>query len=150
MSKRAILAAWVALTLAPAVADASEVTYSKTIRPIFEARCAGCHGPDSPEYPEWRRAKQQFLAELKGPTMATYAHLIYFTAWPDTGALMRRLDDGKGSPDGKVGNMYANLGGTEEERQKNLGLFKAWVGNWNLRRWKDVAKSDLDGVLVPY
>lgn len=150
MSKRAILAAWVALTLAPAVAGAGETTYSETIRPIFEAHCAGCHGSDSPEYPEWKRAKQQFLAEFKGPTMATYAHLIYFTAWPDTGALMRRLDDGKGSPDGKPGNMYVNLGGTEEERQKNLGHFKAWVGNWNLERWKDVTKADLDGVLVPY
>lgn len=43
----------------------------------------------------------------------------------NTGAMMRRLDDGKGAKDGKPGNMYQHLGGTEEERQKNLALFKA-------------------------
>ncbi|MGC9018073.1 MAG: hypothetical protein ACP5JQ_07880 [Caldimicrobium sp.] len=26
-----------------------EVTYRKHIRSIFEAKCIGCHGPDSPE-----------------------------------------------------------------------------------------------------
>ena len=150
MRKKAILSTLVVLALTPAVAGAAEVTYSENIRPIFESRCAGCHGPDSPEYPEWKRAKKKFLADSKGPTMATYSHLIYFTAWPDTGALMRRLDDGRGSPDGKVGNMYPHLGDSEEERQENLGLFKAWVGNWDLRRWKDVTKSDLDGISVPY
>ncbi len=148
MTKNAVLGACIALSLTPAFAG--EVTYSEHIRPIFEARCAGCHGTDSPEYPAWKKAKHKYLAEAKGPTLATYAHLVYFTAWPDTGALMRRLDDGKSSPDGQAGNMYAKLGDTDEERQQNLRLFKAWVGNWNLGRWKDVTKADLDGIRVPY
>ncbi|MRR36663.1 cytochrome C, partial [bacterium] len=71
-------------------------------------------------------------------------------AWPDTGALMRRLDDGKNAKEGKPGNMYKHLGTTEEERQKNLALFKAWVGNWNLKKWPEVTKEELDGVKVKY
>jgi hypothetical protein len=39
------------------------------------------------------------------------------------------LDDGKNTKDGKPGNMYQYLGATEDERQKNLKLFKKWVGN---------------------
>lgn len=138
------------LAATPGAWGAEEVTWSGQIRPVFEAQCAGCHGPDSPEYPAWKKDKAKHVEELKGPTMASYAHLVFFTAWPDTGALMRRLDDGKGSPEGKAGNMYQYLGGTEEERQKNLALFKDWVGNWNLKRWKDVTKEELDGVKVPY
>jgi hypothetical protein len=37
------------------------------------------------------------------------AALCRDTAWPDIGALIRRLDDGKGSKDGKPGNMYQHL-----------------------------------------
>jgi len=82
--------------------------------------------------------------------MDTYSHLIFYTAWPDTGALMRRLDDGKGVKDGKPGNMYQYLGGTEEERQQNLRLFKEWVGNWTLKRWKEFSKEDVEGIKVKY
>ncbi len=64
---------------------------------------------------------------------------------------MRRLDDGKG---GKPGNMYQYLGSTEEERQQNLKLFKEWVGNWTLKKWKDITKDitkeDMDGIKVKY
>lgn len=80
----------------------------------------------------------------------TYSHLIFYTAWPDTGALMRRLDDGKNTKDGEPGNMYQYLGSTEEERQQNLKLFKDWVGNWTLKRWKDITKEDMDGIKVKY
>ncbi len=149
--KRFALPALLAASLAlPAAAPAEEVTWSEHIRPLFEARCAGCHGGDALEYPAFKRDKDGQVAQGKGPRMDSYAHLVYFTGWPDTGALMRRLDDGKGSPGGKAGNMYAQLGDSETERQKNLGLFKAWVGNWTLNRWKDVTKDDLGAVLVPY
>jgi len=149
--KRAIYSVLLGLWICvPGPAGAGEATYSADIRPIFEAQCAGCHGPDSPEYPAWKKDKAKYMEEFKGPTMGTYAHLVYFTAWPDTGALMRRLDDGKGSAEGKAGNMYPYLGGSEAERQKNLALFKAWVGNWTLKRWKEVSKEDLDRIGVPF
>ena len=40
--------------------------------------------------------------------------------------------------------MYKHVGTTEEERQKNLALFKLW---WNLKK---VAKEELGRVKVKY
>jgi len=63
---------------------------------------------------------------------------------------MRRLDDGKNTKDNKPGNMYQNLGADEQERQKNLKLFRDWVGNWTLKRFPDLTKEDLAGIQVKY
>jgi len=41
---------------------------------------------------------------------------------------MRKLDDGKSTVSGKPGNKCQYLGETDQERQKNLILFKAWIG----------------------
>jgi hypothetical protein len=82
--------------------------------------------------------------------MDTYSHLIFYTAWRDTGALMRRLDAGTNTKDGKPGNMYQYLGDTEEERQKNLKLFKEWVGYWTLKRWPEITKEELSKIRVKY
>lgn len=124
---------------------AADVTYRKDIAPLFKERCAACHGADSPYLGDFEANKAKFEADLQGPRMDTYADLIFYVGWPDTGALMRRLDDGKNAG-GKAGNMYKRLGASEEERQKNLGLFKAWVGEgaWNLNRWK--ARGDVPGI----
>ncbi|MEW5746642.1 MAG: cytochrome C [Nitrospirota bacterium] len=128
-----------------------EVTYRKHIKPVVDAKCAGCHGKEAaPEYYAFKEEKDKWLAKGQGMRMDTYSHLIFYTAWPDTGALMRRLDDGKGSKEGKQGNMYQYLGATEEERQQNLKLFKEWVGNWTLKRWKDITKEDMNGIKVTY
>ncbi|MFZ6008270.1 MAG: cytochrome C, partial [Nitrospirota bacterium] len=97
-----------------------------------------------------KEEKDMWLSKGKGMRMDTYSHLVFYTAWPDTGALMRRLDDGKGSKEGKPGNMYQHLGSTEEERQQNLKLFKDWVGGWTLKRWKDITKEDMDGIKAKY
>jgi hypothetical protein len=56
---------------------------------------------------------------------------------------MRRLDDGKNTKDGKPGNMYEFLGGTQEERQKNLALFKQWVGLWTLKRLPELTREEI-------
>ena len=100
---------------------------------------------------------KKFEAQLKGPRMDIYADLISFIGWPDTGAVMRRLDDGK-STGGKPGNMYQFLGTTDEERQQNLKTFKAWVGpdGWILKRWQArgsvpaITKEELDKMQVKY
>lgn len=149
--KRQTVAAVLMGLVSATVAWGGEVSYRSDIKPIFDAKCAGCHGTDAaPEYHAFKAEKEKWLAKGQGMRMDTYSHLIFYTAWPDTGALMRRLDDGKSSKEGKAGNMYKYLGSTEEERQKNLALFKAWVGNWNLKKWPDVTKSELDGVKVKY
>jgi hypothetical protein len=137
---------------------AQDITYRKHIRPLVEQKCGACHGANAPYFGDFEEDKKKFESQLKGPRMDTYADLLFFVGWPDTGAIMRRLDDGKGAPDGKPGNMYKYLGATEEERQKNLNLFKGWVGvdAWKLNRWEArgkvpaISKEDMDKMKVKY
>jgi len=131
-------------------AQAAEVTWQKEIKPLFEKRCAGCHGADSPELGEFKKDKKKWTDRGIGMRMDSYSHLITFIGWPDSGALMRRLDDGSGKADKKPGNMYQHLGANEAERHANLEVVKAWVGNWNLKRWKDVTKEELSALKVVY
>lgn len=146
------------LTLVSGHAPSADVTYRKDIRPLWLKKCAACHDESAPYLGVFEEDKKKYEAMLKGPRMDTYADLITFVGWPDSGALMRRLDDGKSAADGKPGNMYQNLGSTEEERKKNLNLFKAWVGPdaWKHNRWDargkvpGVTKADLDKIKVKF
>lgn len=160
MSKRVALSAF-CMALAGSVfavqAAASEVSYRKDIRPLWESRCSSCHGKNSPLMPQFEEDSERYEARNLGPRMASYSELIYFVGWPETGALMRRLDDG--STAGTPGNMYQNLGDTETERQANLQLFKRWVGGddaWFLNRWNargevpGVTKDQLDRLKLAY
>jgi hypothetical protein len=128
----------------PAAAMAQEPTWRNDIGPVIAARCGGCHGAGAPEYSDW-----SLLAEDKrravGPRMDTYPHFMSYVVWPATGAMQRRLDDGKAAG-GKPGNMYQYLGGSDEERAKNLKLIKDWLGDgaWNLNRFK--ARGDVPGI----
>jgi hypothetical protein len=119
-----------------ASADANDLTWRKDIQPIIAARCAGCHGDSQPGFAEWNvaRVKDKDLA----PRLDTYAYFMNHVVWPETGAIMRRLDDGRGSPGAKPGNMYEYLGDNDVERARNLQTLKAWLGDgaWNLNRWK--------------
>ena len=138
-----------------ASAGAQDVTWRKDVEPIIKAKCGACHGASQPEFSEWMvlREKNNMLA----PRMDTYAHLMGYVVWPATGAMMRRLDDGKSSG-GKPGNMYAYLGGSDAERAKNLQVIKAWLGEgaWNLNRWKErkgvpgITKQQLEKVKAKY
>jgi hypothetical protein len=74
---------------------------------------------------------------------------LEFVKGKDTGAIMRRLDDGKNTKDGKPGNMYTFLGKDKEEREKNQKIFKDWVGSWNLKRKKDMTEEELKKVTAP-
>lgn len=125
---------------------ANDVTYRKDIRPLWEARCAACHGAQSPYLGEFLENKDKYKKLMQGPRMDTYADLIIFVGWPDTGAIMRRLDNGENTKDGKPGNMYQYLGDSDEERSKNFKLFRDWVGKdaWTHKRWD--AKGDMPGV----
>ena len=147
-----------ALIAFPAGSVAAEVTYRKDIRPVWEQKCGACHGASAPYLGEFKENSKKFEAQFKGPRMDTYADLIFFIGWPDTGAIMRRLDDGKGAASGKPGNMYQYLGANDQERQKNLTLFKEWIGKdaWNLNRWKArgkvpaITKDELNRIKVKY
>ena len=141
-----IFAASLAVILSSAPSLAADVSYRKDISPLWKARCAACHGAQSPYLGDFLDNEKKYRQEMKGPRMDTYADLIFFVGWPDTGAIMRRLDDGSNTIDRKPGNMYQYLGATDEERRANLNVFKAWVSEegWNLKRWDK--RGDVPGV----
>jgi hypothetical protein len=81
--------------------------------------------------------------------MDSDANLVVFVNGSDAGAVMRRLDDGKNTKDGKPGNMYNYLGSTDAERAQRLEQFRKWVGNWTLKRRKELTTSELAAIKVP-
>lgn len=148
--KRFLLGAvGVALSLPVMAAD---VDYRKDIRQLWQSKCSTCHGADAPYYGDFKADKEKFTAAMKGPRMDTYADLLFYVAWPDTGSLMRRLDNGKSGADGKAGNMYQYLGANDAEREKNLAVFKAWVGEdaWTLKRRDAISKEELMKIKAKY
>ena len=74
----------------PAIAQ--EVSYRKDIRPLWNVKCVACHGPSAPDLGEFEENKEKYKALSQGPRMDTYADMLFFIAWPDSGAIMRRLD----------------------------------------------------------
>lgn len=132
-----------ALVILAAPAMASERTWRNDIKPLFEAKCIQCHQASAPEYNDWELLDEKAREETP-PRMDTYPHFMSYVVWPATGAMMRRLDDGKIA--GKAGNMYQHLGDNDEERAKNLQTVKEWLGEgaWNMNRWK--ARNDVPGV----
>jgi len=138
---------------------AQDVTYRGQIAPLWQNKCIACHGAQSPERADFLLDEKGYAAKSQGPRMDSYERFIAFIAWPDTGALMRRLDDGSSAhAGGKPGNMHQYLGATDAERAANLKLVKAWVGDgaWNLNRWAArgdvpaVTKEQLQKIAVKY
>lgn len=155
--KAKLLAAVVVSTLA-LPGWAQDVTYRKDIQPLFKELCADCHGEKSPSLAEFKLDEGKYKKAGEGPRLDTYEHVMALVAYPDTGALMRRLDDGSSTPDKKPGNMYKFLGGTDAERAANLKTIKAWVGEgaWNLNRWSKrgdvpaITKEQLEKLRLKY
>ena len=155
---RVSLIAPLALALVALPALATDVTYRNDIRPLIKAQCGECHGDGAPTLAEFLLDQEKYKKDKLGPRTDTYADLMQLIGWPDTGAFMRRLDDGSNSADKKPGNMYKSLGENDAERAKNLALIKAWVGEeaWNLNRWAKrgdvpaITKEQLDKLKLKY
>ncbi len=126
--------------------DEKNPTYAADIQPIIKQRCLSCHGSSSPGVEEFKKENERFTKERKGPRMDTYENLITFVKGKDAGALMRRLDDGKNTKDGKPGNMYRYLGTADAERAARLDLLKKWVGKWTLKRRAEMTEDELKGI----
>jgi mono/diheme cytochrome c family protein len=146
---RMIIAVFVILVVAVPVFAAETVTYEKDIKGIIAKQCFSCHGSDAPTMEEFKRGEDGYKKKMKGPRYDTYANLMVVVKGSDAGALMRRLDDGKNTKDGKPGNMYTNLGSTDAERSANLQAFKKWVGNWTLKKKKELSKGELEAIKAP-
>jgi len=138
-------------------AAAQDLAWRKDIQPLIKERCGACHGANSPSYEDWNLDRKDFEAKKIGPRMDNYTDFMRHVVWPATGSMARRLDDGKNA-DGKPGNMYAFLGGSDQERATNLATIKRWLGEgaWNLNRWEArgnvpaVTKEQLDRVKAKY
>ena len=137
------------LMLTIPVIGETQTTYTKDIRPLFEARCSNCHGSNAPLVGEFKKDREKYTKIMKGPRMDSYALLVEFVKGNEAGAIMRRLDDGKSKDDKKSGNMYIFLGKDDEERQKNLKVFKGWIGSWNLKRKAELTPEELTKVTAP-
>ena len=137
------------ITLALLALAQEKVTYANTIAALVEKKCGECHGPKSPTMAEFDKDKDAFKKKDLGPRYDTYEHLMVVVNGDDLGALMRRLDDGKHTKDGKPGNMHEHLGETPEERAKNLELFKRWIGGWTLKRKNEVSEAERAAILAP-
>ncbi|MCX7247235.1 MAG: cytochrome C [Burkholderiales bacterium] len=142
-------------------AMAADVSYRADVAPLLKAQCAECHfaAAGAPTLQEFDLAKEKFTKDKTGPRLDTYETLVALIAYPDSGAFMRRLDDGTSQyAGGKPGNMYKYLGETDAERAKNLATLKAWLGQggWNLNRWKArgdvpaVTKEQVDKLVLKY
>ena len=142
-------------------AMAADVTYRADVAPLLKAQCAECHSAENgaPTLKEFDLDKEKFKKEKLGPRVDSYENLLVLIVYPDSGAFMRRLDDGTSQfAGGKPGNMYKHLGETDAERAKNLATLKAWVGEggWNLNRWKAregvpaITKEQADKLLLKY
>lgn len=139
-----------ALMTAAVSAAEPRVTYENTIKALVQQRCLACHGKDAPTLEEFNKDKQGYKKKMKGPRMDSYETLVVFANGKDAGALMRRLDDGTNTEDGKPGNMYVNLGDTDPERAANLKRFKAWVGNWSLKRSNELSDAERKAITAPH
>lgn len=128
---------------------APRVTYDNTIRHIVDTRCSDCHGTTAPSMEEFKKDQDGYKDKSLGPRMDTYENLMVMVNGSDTGAIMRRLDDGANTKDNKPGNMYRYLGGNDAERAANLALFKRWIGGWTLKRSKDITDEERKGILAP-
>jgi hypothetical protein len=135
-------------TSAALAAGKTGVTYEKGVKKIISERCLACHGSDAPTMEAFKKDQEGFKKAMKGPKADTYANLMIMVNGSDTGALMRRLDDGKNTKEGKPGNMYEYLGGTEVEKAANLTVIKDWVGGWTLKRKKDISADELKAILA--
>lgn len=140
-----LVAAW-ALAAVTGSAAAQSVTYENSVKKILADRCMGCHGAGAPTLAEFGKDKEGWQKKMKGPRFDNYANLMILVNGSDAGAFMRRLDDGKNTKDGKPGNMYVWLGSSDAERAQRLGVMKNWVGNWSLKRRKDLTEGELRSI----
>ena len=138
--------------------QAQETTYRKDVAPIIKAHCFDCHDSSAPSLVQFKTDEEGYKKQKLGPRLDTYMDMTALIVWPDTGAFMRRLDDGTSTPDKKPGNMYKYLGEAETARQTNLAVLKAWLGEnaWNLNRWQKrgdvpaITKEQLDLLKLKY
>ena len=142
--KHVLKVAAAAAALAFAAGAQAEVTYENSVKKVIDERCMNCHGKGAPSMEEFKKDEAGWKKKMKGPSMANYQDTMVMVNGSDTGAIMRRLDDGA-----KKGNMYNYLGKNDADRAKNHAVFKEWIGGWTLKRKKDITPEELKAIKAP-
>jgi len=137
-----------AVALAFAAGAQADVTYENSVKKIIGERCLNCHGKGAPSMEEFKKDEAAWKKKMKGPSLATYSDVMVMVNGSDTGAMMRRLDDGSNTG-GKKGNMYNYLGKNDADRAKNHAVIKEWIGGWTLKKKKDVTEAELKAIKAP-
>lgn len=137
------------VSLVPGLAAADTVTYENGISQLIKDRCSECHGSDAPTMAEFKADQEKYKKDKLGPRMDSYDSLMVMVNGSDTGAVMRRLDDGTNTKDGKPGNMYKQLGKEDAERAANLARFKNWIGGWSLKKAAEIGEDERKAILAP-
>ncbi len=132
-----------------AALTSENVTYETHVKDLIASNCLACHGSDAPTMDEFSKDPDKYTAMMRGPRYDSYENLLVVVNGSEAGALMRRLDDGTNKEDGQPGNMYQNLGASDEERQKNLAMLKQWVGHWTLKHADELTDEDRAKFNVP-
>jgi mono/diheme cytochrome c family protein len=145
--KHVLKVAAAAAALAFAAGAQADVTYENSVKKVIGERCLGCHGKGAPSMEEFKKDQAAFKKKMKGPSLATYKDTMVMVNGSDTGAIMRRLDDGTGG--GKKGNMYNYLGKNDADRAKNHAVFKEWIGGWTLKKKKEISEAELKAIKAP-
>jgi len=144
-----LLVAASALAALPGAAGAQSVTYDNTVKKIIAERCAACHISGAPSVAEFDKDREGWKKKMKGPKLDSYENVMILVKGSDAGALMRRLDDGKNTKDGKPGNMYNYLGKDAGDRAERLAKMKQWVGSWSLKRRNELSEAELKAITAP-
>ena len=92
---------------------ANAQSYRSHVQPMIKVQCAECHGAEAPTLAEFKLNEEKYKKEKLGPRTDTYENLLQIVVYPDSGAFMRRVDDGTHTADKKPGNMYKHLGENE-------------------------------------
>jgi mono/diheme cytochrome c family protein len=145
--KHVLKVAAAAAALAFAAGVQAEVTYENSVKKVIGDRCLNCHGKGAPSMEEFKKDQAGWKKKMKGPSLATYQDTMVMVNGSDTGAIMRRLDDGTAG--GKKGNMYNYLGKNDADRAKNHAVFKEWVGGWTLKKKKEITEAELKAIKAP-
>ncbi|MFC1855455.1 cytochrome C [Thermodesulfobacteriota bacterium] len=126
----------------------SNITYDKDIKKVMVQFCESCHGSDAPDSVEYHKNRDKYVAAGVSIRMDRYEYLMNFVNGDDFGALSSHLDDGKNREEMTPGSMYQYLGETEDKRQKNLQMFKDWLGHWSTATRRTLEQQQTDNLLA--
>jgi len=67
-----------------------------------------------------------------------------------SGAVIRRLDDGRIRKTGSQGTCTSISAPPMKNGRQISPCSKDWIGTWNLKKWPDVTEEEMNGLRMDY